>query len=117
VKEPLDSLVLSNSVRMGVVGLEKTLSRELAPEVRVNAVLPGGHETARNEQLVEQGLERGDYDSYEDGLKELHEGVPLERIGQPEELGDTVAFLCSERASYINGAAIPVDGGLLQSSL
>ena len=71
----------------------------------------------KGEQLVEQGLERGDYDSYEDGLKELHEGVPLERIGQPEELGDTVAFLCSERASYINGAAIPVDGGLLQSSL
>lgn len=117
VKEPLDSLVLSNSVRMGVIGLEKTLSRELAPEVRVNAVLPGGHETKRNEQLVKQGLERGDYDSYEDGVKELHEGVPLERIGQPEELGDTVAFLCSERASYINGAAIPVDGGLLQSSL
>jgi 3-oxoacyl-[acyl-carrier protein] reductase len=117
VKEPMDELVLSNSVRMGVIGLEKTLSRELAPEVRVNAVLPGGHETARNEQLVEQGLERGQFDSYEDGLRELHEGVPLERIGQPEELGDTVAFLCSDRASYINGVALPVDGGLLGSSL
>jgi NAD(P)-dependent dehydrogenase (short-subunit alcohol dehydrogenase family) len=111
VKEAIDALVLSNSVRMSVVGLEKTLSAELAPEVRANAVLPGTHETPRIEELVEQGVERGDYPDYETGLDEWSSGNPMERIGQPREFGDVVAFLCSERASYINGAAVPVDGG------
>ncbi|MFB6079560.1 MAG: SDR family oxidoreductase [Haloferacaceae archaeon] len=117
VKEAIDSLVLSNSVRMGVVGLEKTLSRELAPEVRANAVLPGPHETARIRDLVRQGVERGEYDSYEDGLAARGASNPLGRIGDPMELGDVVAFLCSPRAGYVNGAAIPVDGGLGRSNL
>ena len=111
VKEAIDSLVLSNSVRMGVVGLEKTLSKELAPEVRSNAVLPGPHETSRIEELVEQSVERGEYDSYEAGLAARAEGIPLERIGAPRELGEVVAFLCSPRSSYLNGVAIPIDGG------
>lgn len=117
VKEALDDLVLSNSVRLSVVGLEKTLSREFAPEVRVNSVLPGGHETKRTEDLIQQGLERGDFDSYEEGLEHWTEGVPLERIGDPDELGNVVAFLCSPRAGFINGAAIPVDGGSMASNL
>ncbi|MDY7081132.1 MAG: SDR family oxidoreductase, partial [Halobacteria archaeon] len=117
VKEAIDALVLSNSVRMSVIGLEKTLSKELAPEVRVNAVLPGPHETSRIQELVEQGVERGDFESYEDGLKEWSEGIPLERIGDPMELGNTVAFLSSEKASYINGVAVPVDGGAGESNL
>ena len=111
VKEAIDSLVLSNSVRMSVVGLEKTLSQELAPEVRANAVLPGPHETSRIEELVEQSVERGEYDSYEEGLAARAEGIPLERIGEPRELGEVVAFLCSPRSSYLNGVAIPIDGG------
>jgi 3-oxoacyl-[acyl-carrier protein] reductase len=111
VKEAIDSLVLSNAVRMSVVGLEKTLSQELAPEVRANAVLPGPHETSRIEELVEQSVERGEYDSYEEGLAARAEGIPLERIGDPRELGEVVAFLCSPRSSYLNGVAIPVDGG------
>jgi 3-oxoacyl-[acyl-carrier protein] reductase len=111
VKEAIDSLVLSNAVRMSVVGLEKTLSQELAPEVRANAVLPGPHETSRIEELVEQSVERGEYDSYEEGLAARAEGIPLERIGEPRELGEVVAFLCSPRSSYLNGVAIPVDGG------
>jgi 3-oxoacyl-[acyl-carrier protein] reductase len=111
VKEAIDSLVLSNSVRMGVVGLEKTLSQELAPEVRANAVLPGPHETNRIEDLVEQSVERGEYDSYEEGLESRAEGTPLERIGDPIELGDVVAFLSSKRASYLNGIAVPIEGG------
>ncbi|ELY74111.1 SDR family NAD(P)-dependent oxidoreductase, partial [Natronobacterium gregoryi] len=61
VKEAIDSLVLSNAVRMSVIGLEKTLSKEFAPEVRANAVLPGPHETARIESLVEQAVDRGEY--------------------------------------------------------
>ncbi len=117
VKEAIDSLVLSNSVRMGVIGLEKTLSQELAPEVRANAVLPGSHETARIEELVEQAVERGEYDSYEEGLDARSEGVPVERIGDPMELGEVVAFLSSPRASFVNGAAIPIDGGASASNL
>lgn len=117
VKEALDSLVLSNSVRMSVIGLEKTLSKELAPEVRANAVLPGAHETARIRELIEQGIERGEYESYEEGLAERGAGNPLGRIGDPMELGNTVAFLSSPLSGYINGAAIPIDGGSGASNL
>jgi 3-oxoacyl-[acyl-carrier protein] reductase len=117
VKEALDSLVLSNAVRMGVIGLEKTLSRELAPEVRANAVLPGPHETARMRELIRQGVERGEYGSYEDGRAARSEAIPLGRLGDPMELGDVVAFLCSPRAGYVNGAAIPVEGGGGRSNL
>ncbi|WP_251342532.1 SDR family oxidoreductase [Haloplanus halophilus] len=117
VKEAIESLVLSNSVRMGVVGLEKTLSRELAPEVRANAVLPGIHETPRIEEVVTQAVERGDYPDYEAGLADWSAGTPLGRIGQPSEFGDVVAFLSSERSGYINGAAVPVDGGESASNL
>ncbi len=117
VKEAIESLVLSNSVRSGVIGLEKTLSKEFAPEVRVNAVLPGPHETSRIQDLIEQGMERGDYEDYQEGLDDWAEGIPLQRIGDPEELGDLVAFLSSKRSSYINGVAIPIDGGNSKSNL
>ncbi|WP_053948350.1 SDR family oxidoreductase [Halolamina sediminis] len=117
VKEAIDSLVLSNSVRMAVIGLEKTLSKELAPEVRSNAVLPGPHETSRIEELVEQAVDRGDYDDYEEGLADWGDGIPMERIGEPMELGDTVAFLSSPKSSYINGVALPIEGGAGASNL
>ena len=117
VKEAIDGLVLSNSVRMSVIGLEKTLSAELAPDVRANAVLPGPHETSRIEELVEQAVERGEYDSYEDGLADWGEGVPLERIGDPMELGNTVAFLSSPKSGYITGQSIVIDGGAGSSNL
>jgi 3-oxoacyl-[acyl-carrier protein] reductase len=116
VKEAIDSLVLSNSVRMSVIGLEKTLSKEFAPEIRANAVLPGSHETSRIRDLVDQAVERGEYDSYEEGLDDWASN-PLGRIGDPMELGDTVAFLSSPRSGYINGAAIPIDGGSGGSNL
>ncbi len=111
VKEALDSLVLSNSVRMSVIGLEKTLSKELAPDVRCNAVLPGAHETSRIRELVEDAVERGEHGSYEEALEEWSSDVPLDRVGRPRELGDVVAYLSSERSSYVNGVAVPVDGG------
>jgi 3-oxoacyl-[acyl-carrier protein] reductase len=116
VKEAADGLVLSNAVRMGVVGLEKTLSRELAPDVRVNAVLPGSHETSRTEELVTQGIERGDYEDYESGIEERYGDIPL-GIGDPIDLGNTVAYLCSDRARNITGVALPVDGGASRSNL
>lgn len=117
VKEAIPSLVLSNSVRMSVVGLEKTLSQELAPDVRANAVLPGPHETARIRELVEQGVERGEYESYEQGIEARGAGNPLGRIGDPEDFGSLVAFLSSPEARHINGVAIPVDGGAGASNL
>ena len=117
VKEALDGLVLSNAVRMGVIGLEKTLSRELAPAVRVNAVLPGAHETSRIEELIEQGVERGAYADYDEGRAEFGSGTALGRIGEPNELGETVAFLCSAASSYITGQSIVVDGGSGRSTL
>jgi 3-oxoacyl-[acyl-carrier protein] reductase len=115
VREVADGLLLSNSVRRGVIGLVKTISREFAPEIRANAVLPGTIETARIEELVESGIERGTYDDYEAGLTELASDIPMDRLGEPRELGDVVAFLSSPHASFVNGAEIPIDGGLLRS--
>lgn len=115
VQEVIDDLVLSNSVRRGVIGLMKTLSREFAPEVRTNAVLPGAHETSRIEELVEDAVERGDFEDYQAGLDDWSEGIPLERVGEPRELGETVAWLSSDASSYVNGVAVPVDGGSTRS--
>lgn len=117
VKEAIESLVLSNSVRMGVIGLMKTLSKEMGPDIRVNAILPGPHETKRIENLIKDGLERGDFEDYDEGLEYWSEDVPLGRIGQPHELGELVAYLCSDKSSYLNGAAIPIDGGASKSNL
>jgi NAD(P)-dependent dehydrogenase (short-subunit alcohol dehydrogenase family) len=114
VAEPLESLVLSNAVRRGVTGTVETVAREWGPDVRANVVLPGSHETTRLSNLAEQAVERGDFESYEAALADRSEGVPLQRVGQPRELGDVVAFLASERASFVTGASIPVDGGWLR---
>lgn len=115
VREVIDTLILSNAVRRGVIGLVKSVAREFAPGVRVNAVLPGTHETSRIKELVADAVERGEYDSYEEGLADWADDIPMERIGDPRELGDVVAFLASRRASFVNGVAIPVDGGRLRS--
>ncbi|GAB6880369.1 SDR family oxidoreductase [Halorubrum gandharaense] len=116
VKEAIDGLVLSNAVRMSVIGLEKTLSKELAPDVRANAVLPGPHETSRIENLVDAAVERGEYDSYEEGLADWANN-PLDRIGDPEELGNTVAFISSPKGGFINGQSIVLDGGAGNANL
>ncbi len=116
VKEAIDGLVLSNSVRMSVIGLEKTLSKELAPDVRANAVLPGPHETNRISDLIEQSIDRGEYDSYEEGLKDWGRN-PLGRVGDPIELGNTVAFLSSPKSGFINGQSIVIDGGAGNANL
>lgn len=117
VKEAIDNLVLSNSVRMGVIGLEKTLSNELAPEVRANAVLPGPHETARIRELIEQAVERGEFAEYDEGLDARSEGIPVGGIGDPRTFGNVVAFLCSPRSAHVNGVALPIDGGAGASNL
>jgi len=101
-KEATPSNVLTSSVRMCVPGLMKALSRDLGPEVRLNTVRPGSHKTPRNPA---------------DTWESKREGVPLERLGDPGEFGDVVAFLSSSRSSYLTGASIPVDGGSSSSTL
>ena len=117
VKEAIDGLVLSNSVRMSVIGLEKTLSKELSPDVRANAVLPGVHETPRVREVIEQSIERGEYDDYEEGLADMSAGIPVEHIGDPMDLGRTVAYLSSPQSEFINGEAVTIDGGAGGSNL
>jgi NAD(P)-dependent dehydrogenase (short-subunit alcohol dehydrogenase family) len=114
VAEPIGGLVLSNAVRRAVIGLVKTVAEEWAPDVRANAVLPGPHETDRLRNLVEASVERGEFEDYETGLDAKADSVPLDRVGQPGELGDVVAFLASERASFVNGSSVPVEGGRLR---
>jgi NAD(P)-dependent dehydrogenase (short-subunit alcohol dehydrogenase family) len=115
VREVREGLLLSNAVRRAVVGLVKTVSREMAPDIRANAVLPGAHETSRIEDLIEAAVERGEVADYDAGYADWASDVPLERIGDPRELGDVVAFLSSPRASYVNGAAVAIDGGSMRS--
>lgn len=115
VREVADGLLLSNSVRRSVSGLVKTISREFAPEIRANTVLPGTIETARIEELVEANVERGVYDDYEEGLVELADEIPMDRLGEPRELGDIVAVLSSPRSSFVTGVEVPIDGGLMRS--
>ncbi|MEZ3116835.1 SDR family oxidoreductase [Halobaculum sp. MBLA0147] len=115
VQEPIENLILSNVVRRGVIGLVKSLAREWAPDVRANAVLPGAHETARIEELIEDAIDRGEFDDYDAGLADWADGVPLARIGDPERFGEVVAFLASDAAGFVNGATLPVDGGRLRS--
>lgn len=111
VREAVDGLLLSNSVRRTVSGLIQTIAREFAPEIRANAVLPGTIETDRVREVIEAGVERGTYEGYDAGIETFADAVPLGRIGEPEELGSVVAFLSSPRASYVNGAELLVDGG------
>jgi 3-oxoacyl-[acyl-carrier protein] reductase len=104
VKQPVENLVLSNSVRSGVVGLVKTLANEYGPDnILVNSVCPGYTATARLLQL-----------SASHAGKDWAGETALRRIGQPEEFADLVVFLASQRASYITGTSIAVDGGLVK---
>jgi len=117
VKEPVPNIALSNTLRISIHGLVKTLSRELGPQgIRVNAVLPGYIMTDRVKQLVKDRSVRENR-SEEEILEDITKNIPLRRIGEPEEVGYLVAFLISKYAGYINGASIPIDGGLLRSIL
>lgn len=113
--EIVDGHVLSNAVRRSVGGLMKTLSVEFAPEVRANAVLPGPHETDRIRGLAEDAIDAGAYEDYDAFLAAMTDEIPLGRVGDPAELGDTVAWLSSERASYVNGRTLLLDGGAIRS--
>src|SRR5215467_168671 len=111
VKQPIDNLMLSNAIRSAVVGLAKTLSREVARAgITVNNVLPGTILTNRQHELKgAEAARRGV--SVEQVIAEAGRAVPAGRIGRPEEIGALVAFLASSKAGYITGDSIAVDGG------
>jgi 3-oxoacyl-[acyl-carrier protein] reductase len=115
VKEPLEDIALSNVMRISIHGLVKTLARELGPRgIRVNAILPGYIMTDRVRQVAEKRA-RETGKPVDEVIDEIAANVPLRRIGEPREVGYLVAFLISPYASYITGASIPIDGGLLRS--
>jgi 3-oxoacyl-[acyl-carrier protein] reductase len=114
VKQPVDGLILSNTARSGVVGLMKTLSNELGPfGIGVNVVCPGYTRTDRLVELAARVSEREGI-SEEAVQKRWTSQIPMGRLGEPSEFASVVAFLCSERASYVTGTAIQVDGGAVK---
>lgn len=117
VKQPIDNLLLSNVYRLGVVALAKTLATEVAPDgVTINNVAPGHIRTDRVMELARiSAAELGC--TLEESLANLAASYPVRRLGRPEELAAVVAFLASERAGFITGATIPVDGGYARGVL
>lgn len=117
VKQPVAGLMLSNAIRAAVTGFAKTLSAELAPHrITVNCVAPGYTQTDRVVELAEATATREGVTSAEIQQRTLS-AIPMARMGDPRELGDAIAFLASERASYITGQTLVVDGGYVKGLL
>ena len=117
VKQPIDGLILSNAVRAAVTGFAKTLANEVASSgITVNNVMPGFTRTERLDGLAENISETQGI-TVEEAFARWEAQSPMGRIGEPREFAALVAFLASERASYITGTSIPVDGGFIQGLL
>lgn len=112
VAEPIEQLAVSNAIRAAVTGYSRTLAREVAASgVTVNTVLPGVIHTQRIEDLRKAKAERSNT-TLASEMDFTAKQIPIGRLGRPEEFASVVAFLCSEAASYVTGAQIPIDGGL-----
>lgn len=115
-KQPIDGLMLSNSLRAAVIGFARTLANEVAPfNVTVNNLLPGYTRTDRVQELARAAAGKGG--SNADIVSKWEKEIPMGRLGEPRELAALAAFLASERASYITGSSIAVDGGWIRSLL
>ncbi|MFN7828056.1 MAG: SDR family oxidoreductase [Acidobacteriota bacterium] len=115
-KQPIDELTISSTLRSGLSALTKTMANQFGPDrITVNAILTGHILTDRQYALAERRVrERGlSFDEYFD---QAAAEIPLRRLGKPEEIGEVVAFLASERASYITGVSLQVDGGVIKST-
>ena len=113
-KEPIDDLTISSTLRAGLSALTKTMANQFGPDgITVNAVLMGHILTDRQLQVAQaQSTERGI--TSEEYLSETAQRIPLRRIGEPGEVGDVVAFLASDRAGYVTGVSLAVDGGAIR---
>jgi 3-oxoacyl-[acyl-carrier protein] reductase len=117
VKQPMPQMVLSNSIRMSVVGWAKTLSNEVACDgITVNNVCPGWTRTGRVDQLLKARAREARVEP-EEIEESLIAAIPSRRIGEVGELADVVAFLASARASYVTGTTLPVDGGAVSAAM
>ena len=117
VKQPMTQMVLSNSIRMGVVGWAKTLSNEMACEgITVNNVCPGWTRTGRVDQLVKAKAKDTGM-TPEEIERSIVAAIPARRIAQVNEFADVVAFLASVNASYVTGTTLPVDGGAVSAAM
>jgi 3-oxoacyl-[acyl-carrier protein] reductase len=116
VKEPIDNLVLSNSIRAAVHGLAKTLANQVGKDnITVNNVMPGYTLTDRVTQLAAARAKQGGQ-SIAEVVAAMGTPMPLGRVARPDEFGAVVAFLASEKAAYITGTSIPVDGGYIKAA-
>jgi 3-oxoacyl-[acyl-carrier protein] reductase len=112
VKQPVPDLVLSNSVRAGVLGLVRSLATQFGPDnITINNVGPGYTATARMKELAESKAQRKGNTAAEYET-EIAQTIPLQRFAQPEEIADAIVWLASERASYVTGQTVLVDGGV-----
>lgn len=117
VKQPVDNIVLSNGTRPGIAGMFKTVVADLAKDgITINLVLPG---VFRTDRILGGARKRAEAagKTLEEQLQVIGSTVPMQRLGEPEELGSLVAFLASERASYITGGVYQVDGGSIRSNV
>jgi 3-oxoacyl-[acyl-carrier protein] reductase len=115
VKQPLAGLGVSNSIRGAVANWSKTLATEIGEfGITVNNVLPGATETGRLDNIIANKAKKGKI-SEEQAAINMKSAIPAKRFGKPEELADAISFLMSERAGYINGINLPVDGGRTKS--
>ena len=116
-KQPWEDLTISSTLRAGLSGLTKTMSNELGQHnITVNAILTGQIMTDRQTHLADiRTKARGI--SHEEYFQQQTADIPLRRIGEPKEFGDVVAFLASERASFITGVSLPVDGGQIRTTM
>lgn len=116
VKQPLDGLGVSNTVRGAVANWSKTLANELGQfNITVNNVLPGATNTVRLQSIAENKAAQSAGMDYQEILENMAKQSPMKRIAQPEEIADAIAFLASPAANYINGINVPVDGGRTKS--
>ena len=114
VRQPIKNLDTSNVLRPGVAALAKCLANELGPRIRVNSLAPGRIDTARSRSLDESRAQALGV-SVEEQRRNVSDGIPLGRYGEPEELGRAATFLLSPAASYVTGVSLQVDGGLVQA--
>lgn len=117
VKQPIQNLVYSNSIRMAVVGFVKTLAQEIAGSgVNINIIAPGYHKTSAVERIIKKKSEKEGI-TYEEAENSIRESIPLKRTGDPDDLANFALWLLSSSSAFVSGQVYYIDGGFVQSTL